>query len=234
MKNTVKALLFIGAALILSPSYTIAPVSPEFEGVITYGINIDGSENPQMAQMMQNYTIKTYMKGGKSRTETNMGMMNSITITDIQKPKEPIVLIDMMGSKYQLKIDQNDLKQAESNKPVIKYLSGTKSIAGYDCKEAQIMMTDAKSGNKTTSDVYYTDQLPYNNDAYENHFQGLKGFPLSYSMSQNGMNFSFTAKTVQKQSVPDSLFNVPAGYKLATKEEMQKELMQKMGGGGGN
>lgn len=231
MKNTAKTILLSGAALMLCASYAFAPVSPTFEGVITYKINVDGTANPQMAQMMQGYSIKTYIKGEKSRTESNMGMMKSVTITDRNKPKDPAILIEMMGSKYQLKLDAADIKKANANMPDIKYVSGTKTIAGYACKEAQITVTDDKTGTKTTSDVYYTDQLPYSTDSYENHFKGLKGFPLGYSLSQNGMNFSFEAQSVEKQSIPDSLFMIPAGYKLVTKDEMQKDIMQKMGGG---
>jgi GLPGLI family protein len=231
MNNTFKTALFAGASLLVSASYTLAPVNPGFEGEIIYKINVDGG-NDQMAQMMQNYSIKTYIKGDKSRTESNMGMMNSITITDNKNPKQPVVLINMMGSKYQIKIDPADLKNEEANQPVIKYLGGSKTIAGYACKEAQITMNDAKTGNKTTSEVYYTGDLPYNTDSYESHFKGLKGFPLSYSMSQNGMNFTVQAESVKKESVPDSLFATPSGYKLVTKDEMQKDLMQKMGGGG--
>lgn len=231
MKKQVITGLLAGTALILSSSYTNAPVTPDFEGVITYTINMEGGDNDQVAQMMKAYTIKTYIKGDMCRTESNMGMVSTIAIGNSKKPKEPVLLINMMGEKYQLKIDEKEMKKSETNKPEIKYLTGTKKIAGYDCKEAQISVKDDKTGSTMTSDVYYTDQLPYNNDGYQNHFNGLKGFPLSYSMSQSGMNFTFAAQSIEKQSVPDSLFNVPAGYKLMSEDDMEKDIAKKMGGG---
>ena len=181
--------------------------------------------------MMQGSTLKTYIKNGKSRTESNMGMYKSITIGDSKKPDGTVVLMEIMGNKYEMKVDDKMKKEAEADKPEIKYLTGTKTIAGYDCKEAQMTTKDKKSGNTYTIDIYYTDQLPMSSDA---KFKGLKGFPLSYNMSQNGMKFTMTATAVTKQSVPDSMFVVPSGYKVMTPEEMQKDMMSHMGGGGGN
>jgi GLPGLI family protein len=204
-----------------------------FEGIITYDIKVD-SDNPQVAQMMQGSTIKTYIKGDMSRTETSMGMYSNIVIANRKKPDETVMLMNIMGNKYQLKLDDKAKKEAEKNAPDVKYLDGTKTIAGYACKEAQLTMTDKKSGNKYTSDIFYTDQLPYNNEGTESQFKGLKGFPLSYSVKQSGMSMNMTAKSIDKQAVPDSVFNVPTGYKLMTMDEMQKDMMSHMGGGSGN
>ncbi len=235
MKKFVKvvSLLVAGVALF---AFTNTMGDSNFEGVITFGITMDSDANPQVAQMMQGSTIKTYVKGNKIRTETNFGMFKSVAISDKSNPDGTVVLMELMGNKYQLKIDDKAKKDADAAKPEIKYLDGTKTIAGYVCKEAQAIVTDKKTGQKYTSDIYYTDQLPYNNDgpqAKSAPYQGLKGCPLSYSMKQNGTSFSMVCQSIQKQSVPDSLFKAPAGYKVMTQDEMQKDIMQKMSGGGG-
>lgn len=223
----VSALMIAGLAMF---AFTNRLGDNNFEGVISYDVKID-SDNPQAAQMMQGMTLKTYMKGSKARSETNAGMYNQITIVDNKNPDGAIVLINMMGSKYQLKMDETAKKEADKNTPEIKYLDGTKTIAGYACKEAQMIIKDKKSGESYTSDIYYTDQLPYTGDS---KFKGLKGFPLSFTMKQRGATMTMTATSISKQSVPDSMFVAPAGYKLMTGEEMQKDMMSKMSGGGGN
>lgn len=199
-----------------------------FEGVIKYDIKVD-SDNPQVAQYMQGSSMTTYIKGDKSMTEGDFGMTKTIIITDRKNPGNPIRLMNIMGNKYQIKTDDKTKEEQEKNKPEIKYLTGTKTIAGYACKEAQLTMTDKKTNQKYTSDVYYTDQLPYGEDP---NFGTLKGFPMSFTMKQSGMTMTMVVTSVQKQSVSDSLFVVPAGYKLMTPEEMQKDMMSHMGGGG--
>jgi len=235
MKKFLKvATLFIAGFALFA--FTNIMGDSNFEGVITFGITFDSDASPQVAQMMQGSTIKTYIKGNKIRTESNFGMFKSVTISDKSNPDGTVMLMELMGNKYQLKIDDKAKKDAETDKPEIKYLDGTKTIAGYACKEAQAIVTDKRSGQKYTSDIYYTDQLPYNNDgphAKSAPYAGLKGCPLSYSMKQNGTSFSMVCQSIQKQSVPDSLFKAPSGYKLVTQEEMQKDIMQKMQGGGG-
>jgi GLPGLI family protein len=229
MKKFVKVSVLTVAGFALF-AFTNILGDSNFEGIITFDIKVD-SDNPQVAQMMQGSTVKTYIKGTKSRTETNMGMMKTVTLGDSKNPDGTVSLMDIMGNKYELKADDKTKKAADDAKPEIKYLDGTKTIAGYDCKEAQLTTKDKKTGNSYVMDIYYTDQLPYSN---EDRFKGLKGFPLSFNMTQNGMKINFTATAITKQSVPDSLFVIPSGYKVMTPEEMQKDMMSHMGGGGGN
>lgn len=217
------AFALFGFTTFLAPS--------NFEGVIKYDIKID-SDNPQVAQFMQGSSMTTYIKGDMIKTETNMGMSKTITIANRTKPNDAVVLIEVMGNKYQMKMDDKTKKEAQGNMPEIKYLSGTKTIAGYACKEAQITFTDKKTGEKMATDVYYTDQLPYANNSDESQFKGLKGFPMSYSMKKNGVSMNFAVKSVEKQSVSDDEFKVPSGYKLMTPEDMQKDMMSHMNGGG--
>jgi GLPGLI family protein len=229
MKKIVKvATLFVAGFALFA--FTNVMGDSNFEGAITFGITFNSDANPQVAQMMQGSTIKTYIKGNKVRSESNFGMFKSITIMDKANPDANITCVELMGNKYQMKMDDKAKKQEEANKPEIKYLDGTKTIAGYACKQAQAIMTDKKTGQKYTSDIYYTDQLPM---GMHPEYKGLKGYPLSYSMTQNGTSFSMVCQSIQKQSVPDSLFIAPTGYKLMTQDEMQKDIMQKMQGGGG-
>jgi len=234
MKKLAKVSALIVAGFMLF-AFTNMGGGNNFEGVVTFTFNIDGDAPPQAAQMMQGSTIKTYIKGNMSRTESNFGMMKTVTIADKSKPDGTVMLMDMMGNKYQLKMDDKTKKEADDAKPAeIKYLDGTKTIAGYACKEAQATMIDKKSGTTYTSDIYYTEDLPYNNETPSAQFKGLKGFPMSFNMKKSGISFTIAAQSIVKQSVPDSMFAVPAGYKLMTQDDMQKDMMSHMGGGGGN
>jgi GLPGLI family protein len=195
-----------------------------FEGVVTYTMSID---NPQAASMMQNSSLKIYMKAGKVKTITDMGMQKYTTFSDKSTPDAPIILVEVMGNKYQLKTDP--AKKKDDTKPVIKYTDETKTVAGYTCHKAEITVT-GKDGQSYTTNVYYTEDLPSYSGSRD-QFQGLKGFPLEYTMSQQGMNISIAATNVSKQSVTDDTFTVPSGYKLMTAEEMQADIQKQMSGG---
>jgi GLPGLI family protein len=210
--------------------FTANPVDTNFEGIVTYSVKID-SDNPQAAQFLQGATFKIYIKGSKVRTEFSTAMIKQISIEDAKNPDGVVILKEFMGNKYQIKMDDKAKKTADASQPDIKYLSGSKTIAGYDCKEAQITETDKSSGKKYTNDVYYTDQLPYTNGKYGD-FNGLKGFPLAFVKVTNGNTTNMTAQSVQKGSVDDSEFEVPAGYKLVTEQEMMQDMMSQRGGGG--
>jgi GLPGLI family protein len=194
-----------------------------FEGVVTYSVSVD---NPQAASMMQGSSVKVYMKGDKTKTMMDMNISKNIVISDKKTPDDPIILIEVMGNKYQLK---NDKTQKDDSKPAIKYTDETKTVAGYVCHKAEITVT-GKDGQTYTTNVYYTEDLPSYGGGRD-QFKGLKGFPLEYSVKQQGMNISMSATSVVKQSLTDDTFAVPTGYKLMTAEEMQADIQKNMSGG---
>lgn len=201
-----------------------------FEGAVTYTVKAS-SDNPQMAQMMAGGagTMVTYIKGTKRRTDFKMGMMiNRTTIVDMST-KQSIMLMDMMGNKYELKTDLNKDKDKEA--PTIKDLDSTKTIAGYKCKASSVSVTDPRSGDKQTFTVYYTDQLPYDEDY--SMYKGLKGFPMQFGMAQQGITFTMSATNVDKKALSDTTFAIPSGYKVYnSREDLMKAIQQDMGGGG--
>ena len=83
--------------------------------------------------------------------------------------------------------------------------------------------------------IWFTEEISnHMNTSNENgyQFQGIKGMPLEYEIkAQNGMSMKMTATSVSKETVADSKFVIPDGYKETTVEEMQKDMMQKMQGG---
>lgn len=209
----------------VAPKSSTTKTADSFEGIVTYSISVD---NEQAASMMQGSSIKVYLKGDKSKTYSDMGMSKTIVFMDKKTPDDPIILIEVMGNKYQLKDDKT---KKDDKDPVAKYYDSTKVIAGYKCKKAEFTYPAGKSGESFTSTVYYTEELP----AYSGgsgQFKGLKGFPLQYTMKQRGMVFSMVATAVDKQSVSDDTFTVPKGYALMTGEEMSNDIQKKMSGGG--
>lgn len=219
----IASLAIIGFAATAFVSPKISGDGDKFEGVITYSINVS---DPQYAPMVGS-SLKEYIKGTKIK-QVQDGMFSKMVFTDMNKPNDKTVLIDAMGSKYLVKIDTAK-KEDDTITPAIKYIDETKKIAGYTCHKAEVTVTVQDQSVTTT--VYYTEDIvTEKNDA--SGFKGLKGFPLEYSISQQGLNVTFSATKVSKESLPDDTFKPhTSGYKLMTQEEIMADVQKNMQSG---
>jgi hypothetical protein len=52
----------------------------------------------------------------------------------------------------------------------------------------------------------------------------IKGFPLEYSLDQNGLRMKFLATSIVPQKVADDMFKIPSEYTLMSQEDMLKKL----------
>lgn len=224
-----KKILFAATLAVLTILNVSAQKKGSFEGTITYTISFEGSGLPPEALTMLNGSeLITYIKGEKRRADMNMAIQSTSAFTDT-KTKSVITLMDIMGQKFLIKMTEADIKKEEDKAPAItiKYLDETKVIAGYKCKKAEVTMK-SKEGKEDVLNVFYTDEIPTSD--IKAPYKGLKGFPMEYSMSTNGIKMNFTTKAVSKDPVPDSKFDIPKeGYKEVTMDELQKMAGQ-MGG----
>ena len=191
-----------------------------FEGKIIYTITYTDlpAEMKQMEAMLP-MDMTIFMKGNKSRVEQNQMMGKNIVVSDMDN-KNGFMEMNMGGQKLRLNISTEEFKDEAEKMPIVEYLDETKTIAGYPCKKA--IMKD-ENGNVLMT-VFYTNKIK--NQA-QKKFIGLKGFPLSYSMTQNNMTFEMAASEVSEQSVSDKIFEKSAGYKDISQADLQKM----MGGG---
>lgn len=199
-----------------------------FEGIVTYSISFEGSGLPPEAlAMFKGSETVTYIKSDKCRVDMNMPMQSSSFIMD-NKNKNIVSLMDIMGKKYLIRMNESDIKKEQDSAPetTIKYTEEAKMIAGYKCKKAEITV---KEGKGKVVEVFYTEEIPTND--IKPVYKGLKGFPLEYSVNQGGMEMKLTAKNVSKAKVADSKFEIPKeGYTVTTIEELQNAMMKQMGG----
>jgi len=203
----------------------------EFEGKVTYEINISGGNLPPEAMaMFAGSEMSVSVKGAKSRSDVTMGIQNTSTISDT-KANTTVLLMEMMGKKYKIKQDPKANEKATDVS--VKYLDETKEIAGYKCKKAEITFKSS-TGEKQITTIYYTEEITnyMGRDSRSTQFKDIKGLPLEYEVNaEQGMKMKMTAKKVSKESVPDSKFDISADYKETTMEDLQKEMMKAMQGG---
>jgi len=183
----------------------------------------------QMAAMITGSTMELSFTPNNVKLVANLmsGMMKMDVRMD-NKKSEGIMLMDMMGQKKVVEMDDEQMKKSkEKNQkpPQVEYTSKYKKIAGYKCQEARVTM----EGVEEPAIVYITEKIKPSNlgDVSMMQFTGLKGFPLSWKIEQQGMTIIMEASDVSLDKLPKSTFDmkVPEGY-----EKMSMEDLQGMGG----
>jgi GLPGLI family protein len=215
MNNSFRTRILCAGFLCMS---LFAVAQKQFEGTVTYTLDISGEGLPPEAkQMLAGSEMIVAMKGDKARTDMNMTMQKTTAISDA-KTKTSFVLMDLMGTKYKI-VSKADEKQPEVK---VKELPETKEVAGYKCKKAEVTM----EGQTEPITVFYTEDIL--NTGYNSQIKGIKGYPLQFEVNQGGMKISYTAKSVSKDKIEDSKFVIDTkDYKEVTKDELTKM----MGGG---
>jgi GLPGLI family protein len=186
------------------------------EGVIEYDAKVV-DENHPMAGLAPG---KMTLKFKKDMFAAEMSTMGVFTTTFIANPvkKQLIQLVKVFEIK-QACIDDEKAIQAENAayRLTFKETKETKEIAGYKCKKMVATMEDDPT---IKFDVYYTTELNVKAPNFSNPYAEIPGMLMEYRLKKFGLEMTFTATSVQKEEVPDETFELPAYYKVITKQEM--------------
>ncbi|MDP4292123.1 MAG: hypothetical protein Q8908_13660 [Bacteroidota bacterium] len=199
-----------------------------FTGTIVYDVKAEGDIPDQAKPMMPTEMILKVTPGKQSIT-MNSGMMEQKTIVDAAT-SETKSMMNVMGQKLVIKISAAQIKEQRSKDgetSQVKILPETKTIAGYLCKKA-VITKKVKDGADVTMEVYFTDDIDVSKFNFSNVFPEINGLPLEYTAKNGPVTFIMTARSIKKESIPDSEFTVGSDYKQVTTEELRT-----MFGGGG-
>jgi len=199
--------------------------SKDFSGIIIYNITYDEAKmDPQMVAMMPK-TMKMMINDGKVRTEVSMGGMGkNVSIFD-SETKSGVTLMDMMGQKYAIELNAEDIEKQLDDGPKVKVekLSDTKEIAGYTCNKAVVKVLKANGETEYEVEVCYTNELGSGGlNMDDPMFKDIDGVMMEYSIKEENMNMKFSAISVDQKKVSDSEFEIPEGYKKVSQEELQQ------------
>ncbi|MBN2667761.1 MAG: hypothetical protein JXR60_00915 [Bacteroidales bacterium] len=194
--------------------------SEGFSGTIKYKVSYEGREITPTEQSQLPSEKIDYFLGSMMRMDIVTPMYSFLTIIN-NESLETTILFDMMGQKMYVKKSGEEVKAAKDSlkdeKPNIKLIDETKTIAGYACKKAEI----EKDGAITT--VYYTEEIKANSEEYKD----LPGFPLYISQKlpqDEELVMVYQATEVSVKKPKKGIFEIPAGY-----EEMSDEMKKQIG-----
>lgn len=189
------------------------------EGTIVYTAEVMDNNSAFASMAPNKMTVK--FKNNKCVAEMNAGM-GLLSTSFISNPdaKTFIILIKFMNKKYSVvKADDEIKKDNELFNLEIIPTKVTKKIAGYNCKKA---IVHYKGGDPLDYDIYYTNELNIKNPNFSNPYYMVDGVLMEYKMKKFGLDIKFTAKSVAKEDVEDSNFNLPEDYKKITEAEMNE------------
>ena len=156
---------------------------------------------------MGNSEGKVFVKGENLRQEMTMGGQNQIMI--FQKEKG-IVWVLMPQLKMYMEMtaggqqDMSPPTPEEMEKMGDKKYLGEEKVNGYKCKKYSYTSNDTSVG---TSTMWISKKL---------------NFPIKTEMEGSSGPMSMEYKNIQEKKIPDSLFNLPAGYKKLSMPMMPK------------
>lgn len=216
--------------------------APNFpEGIVKYKVEVEGM--PQAEQFTDNILINVFFKEKNAKLDfAMMGGLMSLQIIN-NKSKELTTMLMNIPTFYERTavnfdkdsdVMQEIMKAQNTNAaptkiPEIEYNKRKrKRIAKYPCHLAE-MEVEGQSMK-----FYVTDKLrPSATVVEDDNMKSLKGFPLGFEMTIEGMTLRITAIDVIKQVVESEAFEIPESYEMKTLDEFVEEVKAKAKGMGG-
>lgn len=206
--------------IVLTSSFTPAPQTVIFEGEIHYTTTYTYfPAHLERYRSVMPTTLDMYIRRNLVKMEGPTGMANGYMIRIKNLSTHTGYLAMSVGNTYAAYRQGPAEFQSEVDNMTtptsIEYIDETKNIAGYICKKALVYMP---SSTKPFT-VYYTNKIPA--EAYNIVYKGLKGFPLYFEKSDNGVTSFTQAISIHPQKQEDTKFLLPEKFKLLSMEEFK-------------
>lgn len=171
-----------------------------------------------------------YFKNGNNRTEMKM-LMGSVISIHKKDNDTSYMLTNMMGSRSVIKTTPQGIdsmkKEMKTEDPKIKFTNETKQISGYKCQKAIMIMK--MQGLSQAINYWYTKDIvvPYIDFSQLNPQipkKKIDGLMVELEVTMNDTKAVISLVSIDKSPLPDSLFEIPAGYSFKTMDEIKDEM----------
>ena len=195
------------------------------EGKIVFEVTDVKSQEPT-ANMIKGSTFAITFDDDNLLAKVDMmGGMMAMTFLMSEDAKVPTMLMDMMGQKIQLEISEEDMGETDMDPEKmdlsdvqVKYVGGTKEIAGYNCRTANVTVEGQ------TFQMFTTDKIKIDNDMAEKVVDHFGGFPLGMMVDAEGTAITIMAKSVDSRLDKSAFKLNTEGYQKMTPEEFGKQM----------
>jgi GLPGLI family protein len=152
---------------------------------------------------------------------STMGLFNTSIIIDNDKKTliQTIKVFDIKNATIQ---DEKSVNEENIDFDLqLEATKETKEIAGYKCRMYHASM---KKDPSKKFDVFFTEELDIKVPNAMGPYSTIPGMLMQYRLKRFGLEMEFTATKIYKEKVLDNAFDLPAYYKVVSKEEMRNFL----------
>ena len=180
------------------------------EGIVTYKTNMGG----------QDVEVKEYFRPDSSAATYTVGQATIKVLSDASN-KSFAILLDVPQAKIKKAaiMTPDEIEQAKNALPSFTFTAGTetKQISGFKCKK--VVATDAK--DKKTYEVWITNDVTVPSTAIPPYYKEVGGFPVQYSIFQQGQSSNVTVSSVTDQKAPAGTFAIAADFDKITMNDLK-------------
>lgn len=188
------------------------------QGTLTYDISY---RLPDSLKRYADYLPKSAIVFFKGDSTVNIQQAGDEATTVITNKPTNFMRVLLRSSAQKIVIDYNKADQAEELPAKLGYsytnTKETKTIAGH--KASRYMLIDKFTGD--TSEVWFTKELSVIPNSMTMTFDTVYGFPVAFTIRQNGILTVTNVKSVKFETVPEGVFSTPAGYKKITPKQLR-------------
>ena len=191
------------------------------KGQITYKVTEVKSEKAG-TRMLEGMEMQLYFDNALHKLEISAmgGLIQMATISDLEKETHAS-LFNMMGKKVKVLEDKLPKTDKKNTYQIAYNREEVKTIAGYPCYQATMTSPEG-----TVLTAYVTNKIKARHPYFVKLFVGLEGWPMLYTIDNNGMRMTFAAQSTNANTDVSKAFEIPADYEQKT----AKELKDMMGG----
>jgi hypothetical protein len=180
------------------------------EGTVTYKTNMHG----------QDVEVKEYFRPDSSAVTYTVGPATIKILSDANR-KSFSILVDVPQAslKKAAIMTPDEIEQAKNELPNFTFASSeeTKQISGFNCKK--IVATDTK--DKKTYEVWITNDITVPSTAIPPYYKEIGGFPVQYSIFQQGQRSEVTVSSVTDQKAPAGTFAIASDFDKITMHDLK-------------
>jgi len=205
--------------LLLIFSMVVLAVSAQhlFSGTIKYKVTYPANASSPIIASLPS-SIDMQISGNKAKFE--LSLPNGKQTIIINGDESSVTrLIDLKEGKFYIKKTKEELGQGPV--PVTVPLKESRTIAGFNCKGAEVTSTD-KGGKTDKGNFYYSEELGANNIYFNTSAKGIKGILLDFEYTISGVIMQMSAQEVNPSKISGRTFDIPSDYQETTEAKIQQ------------
>ncbi|MFI5205077.1 MAG: hypothetical protein ACHQF2_11330 [Flavobacteriales bacterium] len=223
MKRILLIIFFASATTASVLSLNGCGSSAYTEGVLEYEVTYPYFNGADIILRMLPSKMTMKFKDGKFRTTVTKGSRIRMDFISDCNKKTMISAFQFGSKKIVVNLNEKEIKAMLKEFPKVVYIDipETDTLAGFMCKKKAAVFEDISYPD---CELWYTNEVEIPNANWCYPFSDIDGVLLNYEVERYNMRMRLKAKRFLDESVDDSEFETPAGYKTVKLKDFEEEV----------